>query len=98
MYKLESSETRLKTGDLEGVDNDTNNLWTPGISAPRHVPDRARLTGRFQKTATTKRKTIDEYKIADWSSLGAGASIGKGEATGGRLLIIAGGRMEAETR
>jgi hypothetical protein len=49
------------------------------------------LTGRFQKTATTKRKTIDEYKIAGWSSLGSGAAVCKGGATGGRVLIIPGG-------
>jgi len=64
------------------------------FSAIRRVPDRVKstkLTGRFQKTATTKRKTIDEYKIAGWSSLGSGATGCKGGAIGGRVLIISGG-------
>lgn len=54
------------------------------------APDRAKLTGRLQKTATTTRKTIDEYKIAAWSSLGAGATDCSGGAIGGRVIIILG--------
>jgi hypothetical protein len=52
--------------------------------------DRTKLTGRFQKTAITKRKTIDEYKIAGWSSLGPKGTDSEGGATGGRVVIIPG--------
>jgi len=49
-----------------------------------------KLTGRFQRTATAKRNTIDEYRIAGWSFLGSSGTSCKGGATG-RLLIIPGG-------
>jgi hypothetical protein len=59
--------------------------------ALRLALDHTKLTGRLQKIATTQRKTIDEYKIAAWSSLGAGATVCSGGATGGygRAVIVA---------
>lgn len=45
-----------------------------------------KLTGRFQRTETAKKNTIDEYKIAGWSFLGSGGTTFNGGATGGAII------------